>query len=290
MLGRITVGLFFLLLVWGNLVAGLKAGLGCPDWPLCHGKVLPPFRFDVWMEFTHRLIAAVAAVFLLLLARKRFGDYRGSAKAVPLVAVCLIAAEIMMGGMVVLLEIPVQLTTVHFMTGLTVFLLAFYMMTFDGSGEQPRFSLRGLSALFFIMGLLVFSQAALGAYVRHSGSGLACTDFPTCMGAWIPHVMDWRVLVQLSHRVMGGLILVTFAVLYAATFLETGLMKYRDKALMLMAFCLAQIVVGALVVLSELSFIATAFHLALALGILSLLFHMWAQAAREGKEASGRTV
>jgi heme A synthase len=44
MLGRVTVGLLFLLLVWGNLVAGLKAGLACPDWPLCHGKVLPPWR------------------------------------------------------------------------------------------------------------------------------------------------------------------------------------------------------------------------------------------------------
>ena len=64
MLGRVTVGLLFLLLVWGNLVAGLKAGLACPDWPLCHGKVLPPFRWDIYMEFGHRVIAAVASIFL----------------------------------------------------------------------------------------------------------------------------------------------------------------------------------------------------------------------------------
>jgi cytochrome c oxidase assembly protein subunit 15 len=280
MLGRITVGLFFLLLVWGNLVAGLKAGLGCPDWPLCHGKVLPPFRFDVWMEFTHRLIAGVAAISLLLLARKRFRDYHGKAKAVPLVALCLIAGEILMGGMVVILEIPVQLTTVHFMTGLVVFLLAFYMMVFDGVGEKPRFSLRGLSALFFALGLLVFSQAALGAYVRHSGAGLACTDFPTCMGAWVPHIMDWGVLVQLSHRVLGGLILVTFSVLYAATYVDKRLSIHRPMSFMLIVMCVAQICVGALVVLSGLSFVAAAIHLVLALGILSLLFHMWAREVR----------
>ncbi len=280
MLGRITAGLIFLLLVWGNLVAGLKAGLGCPDWPLCHGRVLPPFRFDVWMEFTHRIIAATAAVFLLLLARSRFRHYRGAAKAVPLVAVGLIAGEILMGGMVVLLEIPVQLTTVHFMTGLTIFLLAFYMMIFDGAGEQPRFSLRGFSALFFAMGLLVFSQAALGAYVRHSGAGLACSDFPTCMGAWIPHIMDWRVLVQLSHRVLGVFILLTFAVLYAATYIDRDLADHRGMSFMLVVLCVAQISVGALVVLSGLSFVATAIHLALALGILSVLFHMWIREVR----------
>ena len=51
MLGKATVGLLFLLLVWGNLVAGLKAGLACPDWPLCHGKVLPPFRVAISYNF-----------------------------------------------------------------------------------------------------------------------------------------------------------------------------------------------------------------------------------------------
>ena len=69
MLGRVTVGLIFFLLVWGNLVAGLKAGLACPDWPLCHGKVLPPFRLDIYMEFLHRVIAAVAGTALIALDR-----------------------------------------------------------------------------------------------------------------------------------------------------------------------------------------------------------------------------
>src|SRR5574341_516349 len=126
MLGRLTVGLLFFLLVWGNLVAGLKAGLACPDWPLCHGKILPPFRIDIFMEFLHRVIAAVAAGFLAALSLRRFRDYRGSARAVPLLA------------------------------GLVVFLLAVYMASFDGILEPPVFSLSGRSALFFGVGALVF--------------------------------------------------------------------------------------------------------------------------------------
>ncbi len=284
MLGRITVGLFFLLLVWGNLVAGLKAGLGCPDWPLCHGRMLPPFRFDVWMEFTHRLIAATAAVFLVLLSRKRLRDYAGAAKAVPLAAVALVAGEILMGGMVVLLELPIQLTTIHFMTGTAVFILAFYMMTFDGVREPTRFSMRRFSGLFFAMGLLTFFQAALGAYVRHSKAGLACEDFPTCKGAWIPPVSDWLEVVQMSHRFMAMLIFITFTVLYAATFVDSSLAPHRNASFMLLVLCVAQIAVGALVVLSGLSFVATAVHLALALCILSLLFHMWAREVRQGAD------
>jgi len=283
MLGKITVGLFFLLLVWGNLVAGLKAGLGCPDWPLCHGKVLPPFRLDIWMEFMHRVIAAVATLFLLLLCRKRFRDYRGVAKAVPLAAIGVVAAEIAIGGLVVLLELPVQLTTVHFMTGLIVFLLVFYMMSFDGVREVAGFSMRHFAGLFFAMGVFVFSQAALGAYVRHSQAGLACPDFPTCLGKWLPPIYNWLVLVDLSHRVMACFIVLTGVVLYAATFLEAGLEKYRDTGLMLLTLCLAQFAVGVLVVRSGLSFMATAIHLALALGILSLLSHMWVRSVRDGR-------
>ena len=101
MLARITVALFFLLLIWGNMVAGLKAGLACPDWPLCHGTVLPPFRLDIWMEYTHRLIAALATIFLLLLSWKRFLSYQGFAKAVPIAAVAIIGVEILLGGAVV---------------------------------------------------------------------------------------------------------------------------------------------------------------------------------------------
>jgi heme A synthase len=279
MLGRITVALFFILLIWGNLVAGLKAGLACPDWPLCQGRILPPFRLDIWMEFTHRLIAAAATLFLLPLAYGRLMAYRGATKAVPLAALLLIAAEILIGGFAVLLELPVQLTTVHFMTGLMVFLLASYMAAF--AGEDARFSLRGYAGLFAGVGALLFSQAALGAYVRHSQAGLACTDFPTCQGSWLPPLWSGQIMIHYSHRLAAYLILATLAALFIATRVDGRLHRYRREALVLLLLCLAQIGVGAGVVLSELDFGATALHLAMVLIMLLLTGRMWTQAVTE---------
>lgn len=280
MLGRITVGLFFLLLVWGNLVAGLKAGLGCPDWPLCHGKVLPPFRWDIWMEFMHRVIAAGAGIALSALSYVRFRAYRGGAKAVPVAAIALLLAEIALGGAVVLLEIPARLTTFHFVTGLLVFLLAYYMMSFDGVAAPAAFSLRGPSALFFGMGALVFLLAALGAYVRHSDAGLACADWPTCFGGVLPAVVSGKVLIHFSHRVLAALVFLTVAALYAATALDGRLGRHRRAARGLFLMILAQVAVGGAVVLTRLYFLSTALHLAVALGMLGILFRMWAREVR----------
>ena len=286
MLGRVTVGLFFLLLVWGNLVAGLKAGLACPDWPLCHGKVLPPFRLDIYMEFFHRVIAAVAAGFLVALSWRRFRDYRGSARAVPLVALGLLAGEIALGGAVVLLRIPVQLTTVHFMAGLVVFLLAVYMSSFDGVREKPAFSLSGRSALFFGVGALVFLLAALGAYVRHADAGLACADWPTCVGGLFPKTLTGHVLIHFSHRVLAALVFLTIAALYASLALDRRMKENRGLARALLLLALAQVVIGGVVVLSRLNFLAAGLHLAVALGMLTVLFHLWAREVRRGEALS----
>ncbi|NNG47150.1 MAG: hypothetical protein HKM86_08585 [Deltaproteobacteria bacterium] len=285
MLGRITVGLFFILLVWGNLVAGLKAGLACPDWPLCHGKILPPFRWDIYMEFLHRVIAAVAGVALLALSYRRYRNYRGGAKAVPVLAVSLLAIEVVMGGAVVLLELPVQLTTVHFTTGLVVFLLAYYMNAFDGVDMPASFSITGYPGLFFGMGILVFLLAAMGAYVRHAGAGLSLPDWPTSLGGLVPGFLADGVLIQFSHRVLAAFVALTIVALWAATSLDDHLQKHRRMAGALVLMILAQVAVGGVVVLSRLNFLTTALHLAVALGMLMILARMWIRELSPGGTA-----
>lgn len=281
MLARITVAVIFLLLVWGNIVAGLKAGLACPDWPLCHGEVVPPFRWDIYIEFFHRLLGATAGLLLIILSYKRFRKYPGLAKVIPILTVALLIFQITLGGIVVLMELPVDITTFHFGTALLIFALTLYLAYFDGKINVPSFSLSNFGWLFFSLALLIFVQAVLGAYVRHTDAGLACPDFPKCLGHWIPPVLRGIVLTHYIHRSVAYLIFIVVFSIFIYSFINSGLRNFRSKIILLVILIFLQILVGVGVVHSKLFFAVTAIHISLALLILGTVLYTWFQDIKE---------
>jgi heme A synthase len=88
------------------------------------------------------------------------------------------------------------------------------------------------------------------------------------------------VLAHFSHRTLGYLVLLTAAMVYFFVRRDPGQRGNRPLALSFLVLVAAQIGVGALVVLSGLHYLVTAVHLAVALGILSVLAHLWVNAAR----------
>lgn len=281
MIGKIALVLLFILLVWGNLVAGLKAGLACPDWPLCHGEVIPPFRWDIYVEFIHRVIGGITSIFIFILCYQRFKAYIGAIKTIPLLVVILLIFQIVLGGIVVLMELPVDLTTFHFANAIVIFALVVYMVSYDGINNKPTFGISGYKGIFFLLSILIFAQAVLGAYVRHSSSGLACPDFPTCLGYWIPPEISGIVLNHFAHRGLAYLIALIVVILLIASYSSMVLSKYRNKILILVGLIILQIGLGAAVVLTQLNYAFTALHFFIALLILTIALYAWFQGMRE---------
>lgn len=287
MLAKTALALLFILLVWGNMVSGLQAGLACPDWPLCHGEVVPPWRWDIYVEFSHRVIGAITSVVLFALCWRRFRSYRGGARALPLLVAALLAFQIVLGGAVVLLRLPVNLTTVHFANAVAIFSATLYMAYFDGGRRKPVFRLSGPAGLFFWAAAAVFAQAVLGAYVRHLGAGLACPDFPTCLGYWIPPALSGNVLAHFAHRTLAYLLSAALVGLLVACARSRRLREARRNMSWAVACVLAQVGLGVLVVTTGLAFYVTAVHLSIALVILSLCLLTWFEYAAGDGEGYG---
>ncbi len=196
----------FLLMTMGNIVSATGSGLGCPDWPLCHGRLLPPAETQVLIEFSHRLKAIPFT--LLLLVTVVLTWRRTTARAprrLSLVLVALLAAQIGLGGVTVLFKLPGLVSTAHLVNALLI--LAGLIILAEGTpvhapvpGRLKRLALAGLAALLL--------QLALGGYVRHAGAGLACPDFPLCSGSLLPH--HWESALHWIHRWLGVALLGLF--------------------------------------------------------------------------------
>jgi cytochrome c oxidase assembly protein subunit 15 len=120
------VGLIFLQVVLGALVAGLKAGLAYNTWPLMDGAVVPDglFRLEPWylnffenetmVQFNHRLAAYAVAGFTLWHVWRTVRS--GAPDAVSNSAYWLLAAvfaQVVIGILTLLAAVPIGLGLAH---------------------------------------------------------------------------------------------------------------------------------------------------------------------------------
>jgi len=96
----LTVALVFM----GGVVCLTESIRGCPDWPGCYGRVVPPARLDAIIEYSHRVLALVTSMVIGASAAASWSRPR-SPRCVrwpPLLAIPLLGLVSMFGAMAVL--------------------------------------------------------------------------------------------------------------------------------------------------------------------------------------------
>ena len=283
-LGTLTTLSMFGLIVVGSVVRTTGSGLACPDWPLCHGRWLPTESFNVFIEWSHRLLALVTSVCLFATAGWTLlrSEVRARLGAVAGLAVALLFAQVLLGALTVWKLLHPAVVSSHlavalllFATLITYTVIAGFEAEPDSVAAAPRPA--GLLPLFGLATAMVYVQAVLGGIVSTSGASLACPDWPTCNGAWFPP-LDGLVGLQALHRYGAYAVLAAMlaVALRSRTVPDPAM---RAAAPMAFGLTLTQAVFGVTNVLLGVTVWLSALHLATAAAILALLVTLTIRAA-----------
>lgn len=208
----------YALIVLGGVVRATGSGLGCPDWPLCHGGALPPAEAAAIIEYSHRVLAGLTAGLVLLASALTLRDPAStSVRVVAAAGPLVVVAQIALGALTVAWELPPAIVTLHLALALLLLGLLVFQAVWlsarplpEGEAGQARDSGRTGEggrpwSVMLPWGAVaaVFVLALSGALVRSSGASLACMGFPLCNGQLWPTDAGPLVHVHLLHRFLA---------------------------------------------------------------------------------------
>ncbi len=205
-----TAALTLLLIMIGAWVRLTDAGLGCPDWPGCYGKLTPkgassqiaqavadqggehgPVSMGkAWREMVHRYIASFLGLLIIVIAVQAWRLRRAldQSPALPMALVGVVILQGMFGMWTVTLLLKPAIVTLHLAGGLLTFALLIGLLL--RQLREPRLrdpeQLYGLRRAALIGLALLCGQILLGGWTSTNYAALACTDLPTCQGRWWP--------------------------------------------------------------------------------------------------------
>ena len=292
------------LILAGSLVTSTGSGLAVPDWPLSYGQLFPPMVGGILYEHGHRMIAGTVALLVLAMTVVTLRvERRPWLRALVVAAAVGILLQAALGGITVLTFLPTAVSMTHAIVAQTFFLIAIaiaYAVSpeADGRATSSRSDQRdGTWQVFGWVAAIIYLQLFLGAYMRHSDAGLAVLDYPLIGGQVLP-VFDQGLLGRLNrarfeadlgpvslaqvtahaaHR-LGALAVAAAAGLATLVCLRRGdhLSPERKPAwrflLLADAGVLAQVVLGALTVLTRKVPIVASLHVLVGALTLAAVF------------------
>lgn len=281
----------FLVIIAGGVVRMTQSGMGCPDWPKCFGKWIPPIKasdlpanyesylkqqdidhqfnvFHTWTEYINRLLGALLGVFLLIqfVWSTRFWKTNRVIVYLSLGLLLLTGFQAWLGKRVVDANLATVKITTHMLVALLIALLSvtiIHLLT-----KKEKFINKKLRDITLLTIFLLIAQIILGTQVRQQIDHISKSLSYDNREYWIGK-LDYIFHIHRSFS-----LLITALCLYVFfQFKKSGIRTISNP---LIIFCvLGQVGSGIIMAYLNIPAFAQPLHLLLSTVLFVALFNNW---------------
>ncbi len=195
-LAIITICAVYFLILVGASVRATGAGMGCPDWPTCFGRLIPPTseaqlpanyqeiyadrgyaetRFNVvktWTEYLNRLVGVTIGFLILATAWRSFSVRKHDNKIMiaSVAALLMVLYQGWLGSRVVASNLQPGMITVHMLMALVIVATLIYALALSRRTELAAKSAAGIDPRFrkwlYVVLALTVIQITMGIQIR----------------------------------------------------------------------------------------------------------------------------
>lgn len=197
--------LAWLMMTVGAYVRATESGLGCPDWPACHGQLVVGGHHAL-IEEIHRWVGTVLVIGVMGLAVLIIRRYRSERRVLipTFLMIAFLALQVVLGGVTVLLK-NVSWTVVAHYGGASLLIASIALvavrLAYPHSERPEQDSLSRLINWFVLLG---YGLLLAGSTLANTDSDTVCGhSFPLCAGSLAPSA-NHQVVINLTHRAWAG--------------------------------------------------------------------------------------
>ena len=277
----------FLVVVWGGVVRVTGSGLGCPDWPLCHGEFLPSLDPATRIEWTHRFLAIVSGLAVAATVLWTLIVYRSDRRILWLaIAVAVLyPLQALLGAITVVLELPPEWVTLHLANAELLLAALTILAVIVRWPRATAARAPGWTWLAIAAAAGTFVLVVSGAYVRGAGATASCPGWPWCGFDYFAQG-SLQMIAMLHRYIAAGVGILVIAACVEAWRHRREAAGLGKLAVATAAIFIAQVAIGAASPLSGFSPWTLGAHPAAAsllwCSVVALAAVAWRPTAREG--------